>query len=207
MILSLFFNIFFMGIKGFESKNDNWELDEKNKKESKEALVNFWKDSENDKKFLENPQSGKNAINAIKWDIETKTKSIKNPDNKAKIEAKLQWLEKYAKPGKLQPSEAQELSNVYQEISAIQWTEVKEDNIQWENAQKVMEHSESEYESKLDDAIARLEKLLISHNDEAQNKLQQSLKNSQEARNIPQETPPSLDDFPSAQKESPTNQV
>lgn len=207
MILSLFFNIFFMGIKGFESKNDNWELDEKNKKESKEALVNFWKDSENDKKFLENPQSGKNAISAIKWDIEAKTKSIKNPDNKAKIEEKLKWLETYAKPGKLALSEAQELSNVYKEISAIQWTEVKEDNIQWENAQKAMENNEHDYEKKLDDAIARIEKILTTHSEEAQNKLQQSLKNSQEARNIPQENPPSLDDFPSAQKESPTDQV
>lgn len=193
-----------MGVKGFEFKNNDYEWEQKSKKESKEALLNFWKDAEMDKKFLNNPQSGKNALSAIQWDIEEKTKSIKNPDNKAKIESKLKWLEKYASLGKLNPSQAQELADVYKEIASIQGTEVKEDNIQSEAAHTMIENKNMQYEAKLDEATERLEKLLANHSEEAQNKIQKSLEKSQEARNIPQESPPNLDDFPSAQKESPT---
>lgn len=175
----------------------------KNEKEVRDNLASFWKNPEEDKKFLEDPKWWEKAVSAIKWDIEEKTKSIKNPENRAKIDEKLKWLEKYWKIGKLNSEQAQELSNVYKEIASIQWTEVKEDNIQWEEAHKAIEAKNQDYTKKLDNAIERLDKLLKNHNEESIKKVESDLNKSKEARNIPQEQPPSLDDFPSAQKESP----
>lgn len=193
-----------MSSKNPEFSNNDLENQVKNTKEIKDSLVDFWKNPDNYKKFLENPKSWENSVNAIKWDIDEKTKSIKNPENKAKIDEKIKWLEKYSKLGKLNPEQAQELSNVYKEIASIQWTEVKEDNIQWEEVHKSIEAKNEDYSKKLLDAVERLDKLLANHSEEAQKKVENDINKSKQAREIPWEEPPSLDDFPSPLKESPT---
>lgn len=202
MLLSLFFKYKIMSSENREIQDD-LEAQKKLNKETKDNLLDFWKNSDNDKKILENPKAWENAVNAIKWDIEEKTKNINDPKSKAKIDEKLKWLEKYSKLWKLNQIQAQELSDIYKEISAIEWTEHAEDAKQWKEAQKAIEAKAEEYMKKLDIAMERLDKLLASHNEEAQKKVESDLNKSKEARNIPQEQPPSLDDFPSSQKESP----
>lgn len=188
------------------SNNDLENQDnKKNNKETIDVLANFWKNSDNDKKFLENPKAWENAVNAIKWDINEKTKSIKSPENRAKIDEKLKWLEKYSKLWKLNTTQAQELSSAYKEIASIQWTEVKQDNIQGEQAKNSREKQEQDYVKKLLDAVEKFDKLLASHSEEAQNKLKSDSEKMELARSKQKEPESAYEnlEIPTSQKESP----
>lgn len=189
---------------GIENKRED-DLDkmekQKQQEKTKNALDGFWEDKELSKKLLEDPKWWENAVSAIKWDIEEKTKNINDPKTKELVNDKMKSLDKYSKIGKLNEAQAKELSDIYKEISSLEWTEAKEWAQGWEDAKKSIDAKNQDYAQKLTDAVEKLDKLMKSHHEEAQAKVKADLQKAQEARNNPPEDLPNLDTLPTASKE------
>lgn len=177
-----------------EKQNEN--LEQKSIEQTKDILWNFWQDPNSDKKFLENPESWKNAVNAIKDDINQKANSIKNPDTKALINEKIKSFNKYVWLWKLSQEQAQELCDIYKEITSIQWTEVKESNIQWEKYQEAQQKTKTEYEQKLLDAVEKLDSLLNDNNEAQQTRIKKQIEWIASIRNLESSEAETMEEFP-----------
>ncbi len=149
-------------MRDLEQQKDDLEKQE-SLENTKRSLLNFWTDPKKDKEFMENPNSWNIAVSAIKDDIKEKSKSIKSDETKRLIDEKLASIEKIGNIGKLDLIQAQFFSLLYQEISSLQWTEIKENYIQSEEYRKEKEKLDDE---KLKILIEALEKFLKTYEDE-----------------------------------------
>lgn len=186
---------------------DKVQEEQKEKQETKDSLLNFWKwNEENDDKLLKNPNSWNKVINSMKEDIIKKHNELNDPNSKEKIENLTKSLDWYTKLWKLNKEQAKELSEIYNQIVSIESTEHAEDTKSWEEASKSIQTKKQEYINKLDEATERLDKLLKNNHEEAMNKQKQSSEIMQEARKNQQEPPSAYAslEIPPSQKESPT---
>jgi len=188
-----------------EKQNENLEKQQKEINEVKNSLLNFWKDPEKDKKFIESPNSWNIAVSAIEDDVKEKSKSIKNSETKLAIEWKLKEIEKFKKVWKLAQEEAFMLSIIYKEISSLQWTEIKENNIQTEKAKEARDKAEKDYAKKLLSATEILAEVLKTNELKQQEKIKKQIEQSALARNKQKEPPLAYAnlEIPTPQKENP----
>lgn len=170
-------------IMSLEQKKENTEQQEKLKEqETKDALLNFWNNSENDKKALEDPKFGQNAVNTIKLDIKEKSKQVNDPKSQEQINDLTKELDNFSKIWKLNEEKAKELSTIYREIISVEGTEHKEDVIQNENFQKSSNEKKEINSKNLLDATEKLKDFLKNNQDNADKKFEDAQKNIKLAR-------------------------
>lgn len=148
----------------FEKQQDLEKPEQQEQENTKQDLENFWQNSQEDQKKLDDPKFWNKVVDVIQSDIKEKSKNINDTESKSQIDALNKEISSFCKLWKLDEEQIKQLQNVYKEIQSIQAIEHAEDSKSWNDVKDSIEQKQKDYTKQLLEATEKLHDFMKNNN-------------------------------------------